>query len=124
MFRGGEGPGPFQVEGCEGRRGTDPEPVGAAVVLVGDEVASAHDHDICGCGGVVDEIGCGQYPILQEQQSTICLMSRRDVGHLHMFRSEPSEASLSGGCWQTGLLVVSCSTAPLCLGDSGIREQP
>lgn len=60
MLRGGKGPGPLQVEGCEGRRGTDPEPVGSAVVLVGYEVASAHDHDVCGGGGVVDEIGCGQ----------------------------------------------------------------
>lgn len=66
VLRGWKGPGPFQVERCEGRRGTDPESVGSAVVLVGDEVAPTHDHDVCSSGGVVDEIGCGQYSILQE----------------------------------------------------------
>ena len=74
VLRVGEGPGPFQVEGRQGRRGADPEPVGPAVVLVGDEVVAAHDHDVCRGGGVVDEISCSQYSILRENLLVIYLV--------------------------------------------------
>lgn len=80
VLRFGEGPGPFQVKGREGRRGADPEPVGTAVVLVGDEVVAAHDHDVCRGGGIVDEISRSQYSILREQMSALYLMPRGMLG--------------------------------------------